>query len=339
MSAKISCLSLKPEGEYSFATAQEAIAAIGSFQQRLKTIAQAQKQQGELVSDQIYPTEVIALRPAKTQAPPLILIGGMGPLAGLGGFEQACKRFQNTREIVLFQACSLHNRTSVIQHDTCGSANCSEQQFVTLLAAAMVRAMEYVAKSEKTIHIIVLCNTAHYFLPKVMQRLQHHHPQVFIRLQWFSLVDSVVEYLQWQNRRKPLILCTNGTKQGRVYSHPLQKSGIAYTELNDTLQSILMDSIYQGVKAFNRDFACQAGEKLFRDFLKTESEINCIIAGCTEIPYLLDWVKRSASNVVQQFLSALEIIDPVQIALANTSKSLCFAYSSFLDVASEKEVA
>lgn len=327
MSPKISCVSLKPDSEYSFATAQEAIADLGSFKQRLKTIAQGQKHRGELVSDQIYPTEVIALRPAKTQAPPLILIGGMGPLAGLGAFEQACQRFQNTREIVLFQACSLHNRTSVIQQKTDESTNCSEQQFVTMLAAAMVTAMEYVAKSEKAIHIIVLCNTAHYFLPKVMQRLQHHHPQVFNRLQWFSLIESVVEYLQWQNRRHPLILCTNGTKQGRVYSHPLEKSGIAYTELNDTLQSILMDGIYQGVKAFDRDLACQAGEKLFRDFLKTESEINCIIAGCTEIPYLLDWVKRSTSDVVQQFLSAVEIIDPVQLALTNTSKSLSFAYS------------
>lgn len=328
MKQKISCVSLKPEGEYSFATAQEAIVAIGSFKQRLKAIAIAQKQRGELVNDQIYPTEVIALRPAKTQAPPLVLIGGMGPLAGLGGFEQACKRFKSTREIVLFQACSLHNRTSVIQHETDQSANCSEQQFVTMLAAAVVTAMEYISSREKTIQMIVLCNTAHYFLPKVMQRLHYHHPQVFSKLKWFSLIDSVVQYLQWQKRRHPLILCTNGTKQGRVYSHPLERASIAYTELNHTLQSILMDAIYQGVKAFDRDFACQAGEKLFREFLKTESETNCIIAGCTEIPDLLDWVKRSASDSVQQFLSAVEIIDPVQLALADTSKSLYFSAAS-----------
>ncbi len=321
MSPKTSCVSLKPEREYCFATAQEAIAAIGSFQQRLNAIARAQKQRGELVSDQIYPTEVIAIRPRKTQAPPLILIGGMGPLAGLGGFEQACKRFQNPREIVLFQACSLQNRTSVIQHETCQSAsNSSEQQFVTMLTAAVVEAMEYVSSSEKTIHIMVLCNTAHYFLPKLIERLQYHHPQVFQQLQWFSLIESVVDYLQRQNLRHPLILCTNGTKQGRVYSNPLQKSGIAYTELNDTLQSILMDGIYQGVKSFERDFACQAGEKLFREFLKTELEIDSIIAGCSEVPYLLDWLKLTASDSVQQFLSSVEIIDPVQLALASTSK-------------------
>ncbi|WP_377480943.1 MAG: aspartate/glutamate racemase family protein [Microcoleus anatoxicus] len=326
MNPTASCVSLKPEREYSFATAQEAIAAMGGFQQRLKTIAQAQKQRGELVNDQIFPTEVIAIRPGRTQAPPLILIGGMGPLAGLGGFEQACKRFP-TREIVLFQACSLQNRTSVIQHETCQSANYSEQQFVTMFAAAVVKAMEYVSSSEKTIHIMVLCNTAHYFLPEVIERLQYYHPQVFQQLQWFSLVDSVVEYLQWQNLQHPLILCTNGTKQGRVYSSPLQKSGIAYTELNDTLQSILMDSIYQGVKAFDSDFACQAGEKLFRECLKTESEIDCIVAGCSEIPYLLDWLKISASHSVQHFISAVENIDPVELALTNTSKSLSFAYS------------
>ncbi|HAX78701.1 MAG TPA: hypothetical protein DCY88_23425 [Cyanobacteria bacterium UBA11372] len=322
MKPKTSCVSLKPEGEYCFATAQEAIAAIGSFQQRLNAIARAQKQRGELITDQIYPTEVIAIKPRRTQAPPLILIGGMGPLAGLGGFEQACKRFQNTREIVLFQACSLQNRTSVIQHQTCQSANSSEQQFVTMFAAAVVQAMEYVSSSEKTIHIMVLCNTAHYFLPKVMQRLQYHHPQVLKKLQWFSLVESVVDYLQRQNLQHPLILCTNGTKQGRVYSNPLQKSGIAYTELNDTLQSILMDGIYKGVKSFERDFACQAGENLFREFLKTESKIDCIIAGCSEVPYLLDWLKLTASDSVQQFLTSVEIIDPIKLALASTSKEV-----------------
>ncbi len=312
---------LKPECEYCFTTSQEAIAAIKNFKQRLYVIAQAQKQRGELVSDQIYPTEVIAFRPPMTQAPPLILVGGMGPLAGLRGFEQACKRFQNTREIVLFQACSLHNRTSVIQHKTCQSAsNSSEQQFVTMLAAAVIAAMEYVSSSEETIHIIVLCNTAHYFLPKVVQRLQHHHPQVFIRLQWFSLIDSVIDYVQLQNRRHPLVLCTNGTKQGRIYSHPLQRAGIAYIELNDTLQSILMQGIYQGVKAFDWDFTCQVGENLFQEFLKTELEIDCIIAGCSEIPYLLDQLKITASKSVQKFLSAVEIIDPIQLALASTSK-------------------
>lgn len=328
MKQKISCVSLKPEGEYSFATAQEAIAALGGFKQRLKTIAQRQKQQGGLVCDQIYPTDVMALRPPKTQAPPLILIGGMGPWAGLGGFEQACQRFQNTREIVLFQACSLHNRTSVIEHNTDQRSHCPEQQFVTMLTAAVVTAMEYINSSDPTIHIIVLCNTAHYFLPKVIQQLQYHYPKVFIRLQWFSLIESVVEYLQSHNLKHPLILCTNGTRQGGVYSLPLQKSGIAYTELNNTLQSILMDGIYQGVKGFDRDFARQAGENLFQEFLKTESEIDCIIAGCTEIPYLLDWVKISAScSAVKQFLSAVKIIDPVEIALTNTSKYLSFAYS------------
>jgi aspartate racemase len=322
MSKTISCVSLKIDDEYCFAASQEAIAATKSFKQSLYTIAQAQKQRGELVSDQIYPTEVIAIRPVKTQAPPLILIGGMGPLAGLGGFEQACKKFQNTREIVLFQACSLHNRSSVIEDETCQSTNSSEEQFVIMLTAAVVQAMEYVSSSEKTIHIMVLCNKAHYFLPQLIERLQHHHPQVLKKLQWFSLIEFVVDYLQWQNLRHPLILCTNGTKQGRVYSHPLQKSGITYTELNDTLQSILMDGIYQGVKSFERDFACQAGEKLFQEFLKTESEIDCIIAGCSEVPYLLDWLKLTASDSVQQFLSSVEIIDPIGLALASTSRNV-----------------
>ncbi|MEH2276999.1 MAG: hypothetical protein V7K40_19980 [Nostoc sp.] len=39
----------------------------------------------------------------------------MGPLTGLGAFEVACQMFQNSKEIVLFQGCSLPNQTTAIQ--------------------------------------------------------------------------------------------------------------------------------------------------------------------------------------------------------------------------------
>ena len=155
-----------------------------------------------------------------------------------------------------------------------------------------------------------------------MQQLLLDYSKIFFRLQWISLIDTTIQYLQQRNFCQPLILCTTATRLGCVYSRPLQEVGIVYLEPNDELQSILMQSIYQGVKTSDCDFACQVGEHFFVELLKLQPTVDCIIAGCSEIPYLLEWLKTSSSKQVKEFLSKLEIIDPVQLTLNSRLKSL-----------------
>lgn len=313
--------SLKPQNQHFFEDAQQAIAATIEFREHLHAIAHYKKLRSETVEDQSYPNEAMVLRSFKPQAPPLLLLGGMGPLAGLGGFEVACEMFQNNRDIVLFQACSLPNRVTVIQQKTQGVVD-GEVDLVRLIAIAIREAMQYISLSIEPVDLIVLCNGAHYFLPKVMQQLLVDYSQIFSRLQWISLIDTTIEYLQQRNFRKPLILCTTATRLGRVYSQPLQEVDIAYFEPNTELQSILMQSIYQGVKTSDCDFACKVGEHFFVELLKLQPAVDCIIAGCSEIPYLLQWLKNNSCLQVKEFLSNLEIIDPVKLALNSSLKSL-----------------
>ena len=101
----------------------------------------------------------------------------------------------------------------------------------------------------------------------------------------------------------------------------LALAGIPYSEPNTDLQWILMQSIYQGVKTFESDFACKVGEIFFVELLKLQPSVDCIIAGCSEIPYLLQWLKTSSEKQVKDFLSKLEVIDPVRLALNSTLKS------------------
>jgi aspartate/glutamate racemase len=311
--------SLKPQTEHFFDNAQQAIAATIEFQKHLYANSQSKKLLSQPVEDQSYPNQVIVLKPKKPEGSPLLLLGGMGPLAGLGGFKLACEMFQNNREIILFQACGVPNRTTVIQQKIHGVVD-GEADLVMMLAIAIREAMQYISKGVKPVEIIVLCNGAHYFLPKVMQQLQADYSQIFSRLQWISLIDTTIEYLQ-QQFRKPLILCSTATRLGRIYSQPLEDLGIAYTEPNTDLQSILMQSIYQGVKTFDCDFACKVGEFFFLELLKLQPSVDCIIAGCTEIPYLLQWLKTISQKQVKEFLSKLEVIDPVRLALNSTVKS------------------
>jgi aspartate racemase len=306
---------VEPQAEHFFEDAQQAIAATSDFRQHLYAIAQDKKFGLKVIADQSYPTEVIALRPKQPQASPLLLLGGMGPLAGLISFEQACLMFKNNREIVLFQACFLPDRTAAIQQRTHISGEFSlEHQLVVMLEASILQANQYVCSSHKLVQTIVLCNTAHYFFPKVLEQIQQNYPKIANKLQWVSLIESVIQYLKNSNLCKPLILGTTGTRLSRIYSQPLHSAGIAYSELNESLQATLMSSLYQGVKAFDFNFAGKVGEKFFVELLNTQPNNDCIIAGCTEIPCLLEWLKATNIEIVKQFLSQVEIIDPLKLA-------------------------
>lgn len=329
MKLKISCASLKPQHHYCYENVEQAIAAMVECRQKLCVIAQEKRERGEVITDQSYPVEVISLRVRQVEVSPLLLLGGMGPLAGATAFEQACQMFQNSREIVLFQACSLPDRTAIIQQADRVLGESLEHQLVVMLEAAIAEAFEYISSIYKSVQVIVLCNTAHYFFAKVCDRLQVNSPKIAHKLQWVSLIDSVIQHLQQSNLCHPLILGTSGTCLGRIYSQPLQEAGIAYLEPNESLQATLMESIYRGVKAFDRNFACQAGEKFFVQLLNIQPSIDCIIAGCSEIPCLLEWLKATDIDIVKRFLSKIEIIDPVQIALQRTAINDRLRYNCF----------
>ncbi|NEQ12276.1 MAG: hypothetical protein F6K37_42525, partial [Moorea sp. SIO4E2] len=166
------------------------------------------------------------------------------------------------------------------------------------------------------------CNAAHYFLPQAWQRLFQNHPQIAIKLQWISLIESVVEHLRDGDWRRPLLLCTSATRWGKVYAHPLQANGIDLIEPRDALHLTLMDCIYQGVKASNRDLTCLLGERFFVELLNTQPDPDCIIAGCSEIPCLLEWLQGKTTGAVGEFLSALDVINPVQLALNHAAETL-----------------
>ncbi|NEQ07893.1 MAG: hypothetical protein F6K37_18660 [Moorea sp. SIO4E2] len=318
---------LNPQHQYYFETAQQAITALPAYRRRLADIAKTYNGLGEVIADQDYPTEVMVLRPQHTKAPPLLLIGGMGPIPGVAGFEQACEMFQNTREIVLLQACALPNRTAVMaEKRQAGSKTLAktlaEEELVEMLEMAIRVGVAQISTSDTPIQVIVLCNAAHYFLPQAWQRLLNNHPQMAIKLQWISLIESVVDYLKAQPWRRPLLLCTSATRWGQVYAHPLQANGIDLIEPRDALQLTLMDCIYQGVKASNRDLTCFLGERFFVELLNTQPDPDCIIAGCSEIPCLLECLQGTTTGAVGQFLSALDVINPVQLALNHAAENL-----------------
>ena len=300
-----------------FVESGAAIEATHAWIRGLSASAAERRLRGEEVCDQNFPVELFALRPARTTLPPLVLLGGMGPLAGARGFVRACAIFGERREILLLQACSIPDRTRAVladarmQGEARRGAGISPEHVavVRALEAALGEAVRHVISMRRPIDVIALCNAAHAFLPGVFARTGSGD----VRL--VSLVESVVEELGRRRARPALILSSVGTRVSRIITRRLDEAGIAYVEPSDRLQEALMRAIYEGLKALDWETASAAGGQVFAELLATGTDIGCIVAACTEIPQILDLVKRTGSEDLQERLSRIDVVDPVELAL------------------------
>jgi aspartate/glutamate racemase len=281
--------------------------AIDAYLRRLSASAAEQRLRGQEVRDQNFPVELFALRPARAVLPPLVLLGGMGPFAGATGFARACSVFGESREIVLLQACSIPDRTRAALADARVRTGVSPEHAAVgrALEAALREAIGHVSSTQGPIDVIVLCNAAHAFLPRTGRG--------GVRL--ISLVECVIDALARRRSRPALILSSLGTRVSRIFTRPLDEAGIAYVEPPDRIQDALMRAIYEGLKALDWETASAAGEAVFSELLAANRDVGCIVAGCTEIPPILDLVKRKGSEDLRDRLSRMDVLDPVELAL------------------------
>lgn len=222
----------------------------------------------------------------------------MGPLAGANGFARACSRFGESREIVLLQACSVPDRTQAVLAE-------EHAAVVRALEAALSEAIGHVASTRRPVDVIVLCNAAHAFLPEVLRTDIH----------LISLAECVVAALRQRRSKPALILSTAGTRISRVFTRRLDEEHIPYVEPSAPIQETLMRAIYQGVKALDWETASAAGEAVMTELLAANTDIGCIVAGCTEIPQILDLLQRTGSEDLRKRLARLDVVDPVELAL------------------------
>lgn len=280
--------------------------------------------------DQDFPVELFALRPAHPALAPLVLLGGMGPLAGAKGFVRACSMFGESREIVLLQACSIPDRTQAALADARSQTGSSPEHVAVgcALEAALDEAVRHVTSTRRPIDVIVLCNAAHAFfsLPVARDPLPasqstghgsqstgHGSRATNVRL--ISLVECVVGALGRHPSGPALILSSLGTRVSRIFPRRLEQAGIAYVEPSDRIQDVLMRAIYEGLKALDWETASAAGEAVFTELLGAGTDIGCIVAACTEIPQIVELVKRTGSEDLRARLSRIDVVDPVELAL------------------------
>jgi len=290
-----------------------ALEAMAGYAAALCERASRRRSQGLSVTDQDQPEEAFCLFPSSPLRPPLAIVGGMGPLAGAAAFRRACARFRNSRALVLYQACSIPDRSTVILNGGISNGDAADTALCRGLAARLAGAVRWSAclasPAGRPIRCVLACNSAHYFWRWLEDELRTDDVQMV------SLVECSVEALHSQPCKNVLLLATEGARLGRVFSTPFRNSGIAFEEPSPTLSHLLMSAIFEGIKSLDRTRAVELGNQFFAAILETGRDFDGILAGCTEIPLLIDLLRTLGSRRVASFLARVRIVDPLEEAL------------------------
>jgi aspartate/glutamate racemase len=305
---------------------REAVDAIARYAVSLQTQAAERRSRGLSVSDQDFPEEAFSLEPPGVVARrPLVLIGGMGPLAGVLAFRKACERFGDSRVTILYQACSVPDRTPAILADRETRSAPPGPDVAAQLARAVKKALDLSpCAAEQRVDCVIACNSAHYFWQPLKIRLAES-PDVPRRLNLISIVKSSHRALRAAACGRVLLLCTEGARAGRIFSGAATETGICFGEPTPDLDRLLMRAIYDGVKSLDEGRAVEFGTLFFEGVLRRMGHFHCILAGCTEVPPLLELLKDRSTPTVKAFLSRVAVIDPMDAALDASAEDPCTA--------------
>ena len=123
--------------------------------------------------------------------------------------------------------------------------------------------------------IIMPCNTAHYFLPRLQEMTE---------IPFLSILTAAAEACKAQFPGKTVgILGTTGTLSANLYQKALDQAGVPFVTPVAKEQEALMRVIYQGVKAgkgpddYRADFLT-----VLEGMLARGAEV--FLLGCTELP-------------------------------------------------------
>ncbi|MDR2883852.1 MAG: amino acid racemase [Deferribacteraceae bacterium] len=209
------------------------------------------------------------------------ILGGMGPEATLDLFRKIveltpAKRDQDHLHIVIDNYAQIPDRTANI-------------------LAGGEDPLPYLVEGAKRLEsagvdaIIMPCNTAHYFLPRI--KLQVDMP-------FISIIDSAVAEVATiaPHAKSVLPISTTGTKSTRLYEDALLAAGYTVPETPKDIQDEIMYCIYEGVK---KGETLQVVNRFQRaiEYIDSEIKPDVLISACTEIPILMPHITTNTPTV------------------------------------------
>lgn len=136
--------------------------------------------------------------------------------------------------------------------------------------------------------IIMPCNTAHYFLPRLQAQTE---------IPFLSMLEATAQSCRGRFPGKTAaVLATRGTLASGLYQQVLEAQNAAYLIPDEAEQDALMRVIYDGVKA---DAAPETYRADWESVLAamTARGADYFILGCTELPLAVDLLGITAPAV------------------------------------------
>lgn len=197
------------------------------------------------------------------------ILGGMGPLATCDLFSKiiqitdaSCD--QEHVRICIDSNTEISDRTNaIIRHG---------KDPVPEMVKSAVRLQSFGADV-----LIMPCNTAHYFYDRILP---------FVDIPFLSMIDETAKAISDRGLRKIGLLATDGTLQTAVYEKAFKKRGISIVVPPPENQVHIMDLIYNGVKAGNKEIDTKPTKKTIEDLFRKGAQT--LLLGCTELPVAFD---------------------------------------------------
>lgn len=195
------------------------------------------------------------------------ILGGMGPLATADLY----------RKIVLMTGASCDNDHIRVYIDS----NASIPDRTAAILHGGEDPVPYMTDSLKKLVscgadcLIMPCNTAHYFLPRL---------QPLTEVPFLSMLEAAAKAVAGRfPGKRAAILATDGTVQSGLYQAALEKEGVPYLLPDEEEQAAVMRVIYEGVKAGKPPEAYKVDwERVIGGVSGRGAEV--FVLGCTELP-------------------------------------------------------
>lgn len=195
------------------------------------------------------------------------ILGGMGPMATADLFQKitaltGAGRDEDHIRVYIDSNTSIPDRTAAILN--------GGEDPVPAMADAL-RHLELCGAD----CVIMPCNTAHYFLPRLRERTE---------LPFVSMIAAAAAACRTRFPGKAVgILATTGALSAGLYQDALAAEGVSFLVPDGEERTALMKVIYQGVKA-------GAPPETYREAFRSVAEgmaargAACFLLACTELP-------------------------------------------------------
>ena len=201
------------------------------------------------------------------------IIGGFGAYATLGFYRNLLEAFASDSErnyphIYMDNDFTMPSRTRALLYG-------DDYDAVVQMIAASMKKMEMLGAD----YIVMVCGTAHAFLPEVFRTVPSAREKVL------NIIEVLRDSLISESVPKTLVIA-EGTLKQRVYPNYLQPLSCVnpdekyYDEIRYFIESVKRNSM---------------NEETFRRFVTFLEEFACrdVVLGCTEFPILVDTMRKS----------------------------------------------